>query len=715
MSSTTTDRAPEIPRPPRTRALRPDIQGLRMVAVGAVIADHALGWPSGGFVGVDIFFVISGFLITGLLLREHDRTGSISFANFYRRRIKRILPAATLVIVFTVVVSWLLFASSRATSTLWDGVWAFFFAANWNFAAQGTNYFLAGGAVSPLQHYWSLAVEEQFYFAWPWLMLLIFALAGRRAHWNTRVAHRIVGFVMLGIVAASFAWALYDTVNAPTWAYFSTFSRTWELGIGALLAVFGGSAARLSVLARSILGWAGLLGIVASVFLVDSGAGFPAPWAALPVLSTALVIWAGIGGEQRYLWPLTNRFSGYLGDISFSLYLWHFPMIIFASTFFGGGGKRTILAALLATAIFAVASYHFVEDPIRKSRWLDPRAARTSRPTARPVRSRGRTVLIAAGATVAVVALTAVLFLPRSGPAGLAAALTDSAGDADLTAEESVLHDKIQEALAATAWPTLTPEIGEARSAAAPQMSTATGCMHPNDLTDPDVCVYGSGEKTAVLVGDSIAVAWMPAVIEALGDEGYKVRAIGFGSCPFVYTEINLPNRPEETARCNDNREPAAALIQSMDPDLVVMSNNQGGYGAMADRPTGDAASAEWTAAREDAIRAVSAPGRAVVVLAPPPVGKIPAECATKVSVPADCISGVGADWRAMVAADELATAATGATFVSPLNWFCASGFCPIFVDGTPVRTDQLHMTATYGVVVAPVLREALLAAVPAE
>lgn len=281
--SSTTGRATGGPAALLAKTIRPDIQGLRMVAVGAVIADHLLGWPVGGFVGVDIFFVISGFLITGLLLREHQRTGSISFVRFYRRRIKRILPAATLVIMFTVLVAHLLFASSRATATLWDGVWAFAFAANWNFAAQGTDYFPAGGAISPLQHYWSLAVEEQFYFAWPWLMLLIFALAGRRAHWNKRIAHRIVGLVMVGIIIASFAWAIFDTQNAPTWAYFSTFSRTWELGIGAVLAVFAGTAARLPAIARTSLGWVGLLGIVASVFIVNGNAGFPAPWAVLPL------------------------------------------------------------------------------------------------------------------------------------------------------------------------------------------------------------------------------------------------------------------------------------------------------------------------------------------------------------------------------------------------------------------------------------------------
>ncbi|WP_162237669.1 acyltransferase family protein [Agreia sp. Leaf244] len=185
----------------KTNAFRRDIQGLRMVAVVVVIFDHLIGWPTGGFIGVDVFFVISGFLITGLLLREHDRSNTISFIGFYKRRIRRILPAATLVLVVTVVVAFVVFNVSRATQTFWDGIWSFFFAANWRFASAGTDYFQADGPVSPLQHFWSLAVEEQFYFVWPWLMLLIFILGGRAAKWNTKAAHRAIGIAMVIITA----------------------------------------------------------------------------------------------------------------------------------------------------------------------------------------------------------------------------------------------------------------------------------------------------------------------------------------------------------------------------------------------------------------------------------------------------------------------------------------------------------------------------------
>ncbi|TKJ96934.1 acyltransferase [Plantibacter flavus] len=689
---------------------RPDIQGLRMLAVVAVILDHLLGWPSGGFIGVDVFFVISGFLITSLLLREHAKTGTISFTGFYARRIKRIMPAALLVILVTVGIAFLLFGVSRFRETAWDGVWAFFFSANWHFAAAGTDYFQLGGPVSPLQHYWSLAVEEQFYFVWPWLMLLIFWIAVKRGAGSSSGV-RAAGIVMGVLVVASFVWALWETSNAPTWAYFSTFSRTWELGVGALIAVFASAFARISDAIRPVLAWLGIAGILLAVFIVSDEAAFPAPWAVLPVLATGLIIIAGTGGEQRYLWPLTNRGSRYVGDISYSLYLWHFPMIIFSIAVFGTGSVTGIIAALVATALLSVLSYHLVEDKVRRYKPAPPRRRRRQAAdnTNRPYVIVGMSVLAAVTSVLVVGALTVrsptSTYVRPAATGGQSLASPDPA-QAGAPAAVGVEED-IRAALAADSWPELTPEIGDARSAAAIELASDQKCMHPSDLRNPDVCLYGDGDKTAIIIGDSVAVAWMSALRPAL--DGYKVRAIGFGSCPFVYTEILLANRPEETTRCNAARDQITALVQSMNPDMVILSNNQGGYGALASGAEGNAASAEWTTAREDAIRAVGAEGRQVVVISPPPVGAVPDQCATALSKPDDCSSGVGADWKAMVAADRAATDATGAKFVDALPWFCYDGRCPIFVGNTPVRTDQIHLTSTYGAVIAPLLRQALL------
>lgn len=412
----TLDRAPtSIADPaPKKSTIRRDIQGLRAIAVLAVIADHLFTWPSGGFVGVDVFFVISGFLITGHLLKEHDRTGVISFRGFYRRRIKRILPASTLVLALTVVAAYFVFNTGRSISVGIDAAWALFFAANVHFGTIGTDYFLATGPVSPLQHFWSLAVEEQFYFVWPWLMLLIFAVVSRKAGVSKAAAHGAVAITMGAIIIASFGWALYETATAPTPAYFSTFSRTWELGVGALLAVGSTQLRRIPAHLRPLLAWLGLLSIIASLFVVSGDTMFPAPGAALPVLASAMVIAAGTGGRQQYLWPLTNHVMGYVGNISYSLYLVHFPIIIFLGVFFP---KDTTLYTVALVLMFAVAaaSYHGVENPVRNSLWLEPAKRLRSRGKASKAASTDRLKFVGLGALAVItgVVVTTALISPR--------------------------------------------------------------------------------------------------------------------------------------------------------------------------------------------------------------------------------------------------------------------------------------------------------------
>jgi peptidoglycan/LPS O-acetylase OafA/YrhL len=204
------------------------VQGLRAFAVVAVVLDHLLGWPAGGFVGVDVFFVISGFLITGILIREHARTGSVSFRSFYVRRVKRILPAAVLVLAATLAGSYFLLNAARYSATGRGRPGALVFSANWRFALGSTDYFAQGRPVSPVQQYWSLAVEEQFYVVWPCVLLLVLTLVARRGR-SVDQARVALVVVLAALTVLSFGWALWETANVPTAAYFSTLSRTWEL------------------------------------------------------------------------------------------------------------------------------------------------------------------------------------------------------------------------------------------------------------------------------------------------------------------------------------------------------------------------------------------------------------------------------------------------------------------------------------------------------
>jgi peptidoglycan/LPS O-acetylase OafA/YrhL len=460
------------PEPTRT-SVRADIQGLRALAVAAVIVNHVIGWPSGGFAGVDVFFVISGFLITGLLLRDHSRTGRISLRTFYARRIRRIVPAATVVIVITAAGGWFLFNRVRGLATIWDGVYSFLFVANWRFTALGTDYFHAADPASPLQHYWSLSVEEQFYLVWPWLMIVVLAL-GVKALRTPRRARVLLGVLLALLVAASFCYAMWQTNENPTAAYFSTLSRAWELGAGALLAIVAPLLTKLPTGIRFVIGWLGMLALLGSFVVVDDATPFPGPGAALAVVATMFVIAGGIGGRQRYLFPLDNPLSVYVGNLSYSLYLWHFPVLIFVVLLMPDRTPVVTAIIFCATVVLSMISYYMVERPFHQSPWLQAAASREEKRKAwQAWRDKfGASFILS---TVALMVVGAIAGL------GTFSVLRDhSPVNAPVAAPvatenpENQLQADLAAALTATAWPdNLSPSIDDAMAQTAVDAASA--------------------------------------------------------------------------------------------------------------------------------------------------------------------------------------------------------------------------------------------------
>lgn len=701
------------PSKEKIKGFRPDIQGLRAFAVIVVILDHLMHWPSGGFIGVDVFFVISGFLITGHLLREYEKTGHISFVDFYRKRIKRIMPAATLVLVVTVAVAYMTFSTSRFLGTLWDAFWGFLFGANWRFAAMGTDYFQADGPVSPLQHFWSLAVEEQFYFVWPWLLLLAFAVFLRGQHQESMArARKVAAAAILIISGLSLYWAIVETVSNPGVAYFSTFSRGWELGVGALLAVIAPVFSRLTGAARIVIAWLGLAGLVTSLFLISSSTAFPAPAALLPVLSTAAVIAAGIGADSfRTLGVLTNPVSRYLGDISYSLYLWHFPIIIIAGTLVKETNPAYYLVVVAAILLASVFAYHLVENPARKLNWLGG-----SKPTKRKsiVTDGYKNLWLAFMATL-VAAAFAFAFVPRpaapvdNGPAIVRNAASVEGEKPAFSAAVTVLQGNINEALQATSWPELNPSMDDLGAASkAPELGEP-GCLNPMDLTNPSQCTFGSGSRSAVVVGDSIAISWIPGVRAALEPEGYTIHGIGLSNCPFADVAISIENDPETSSRCNEGHEPIYDQIRAAQPDLVIVSDAVAGIVNLGSGAEGGAAQTEWTEGLTAALKAIADEGTEIVILSPNPTGVTASDCYTKFSSPSDCESPVSQAWSDKNTADQDAADGAKVRYVDTSNWFCASGRCPIFAGGAPIRWDGMHLTEAYSRSLGPALAEVLL------
>lgn len=338
----------------------------------AVIGAHAAGWPRGGFAGVDVFFVISGFVITGMLLREQRETGRIRLARFYGRRARRLLPAALVTVGAVICAAFALFGRARAEQVLWDGVSALLLVSNWRFTQQGTDYFHAGDAVSPLQNFWSLSVEEQFYLVWPGLLIVSLLFVPAVARRGRAVATVVAAWAVV-VIAASFGWALLQGASAPTAAYFSTATRAWEFALGALLAAGVPVLGRIPAAAAALLAWIGVAGVIASLLLVDpASVGFPGPWAAAPTAATALALAGGVAASPRALFPWTNPLAVVVGNASYSLYLWHFPVVVFAAALLPAS-PWSLPLTLAIVAVVGFASYAIVEQPLRYAPFLGGR------------------------------------------------------------------------------------------------------------------------------------------------------------------------------------------------------------------------------------------------------------------------------------------------------------------------------------------------------
>ncbi|MDF8265921.1 acyltransferase family protein [Luteipulveratus flavus] len=355
---------------------RADIEGLRAVAVLLVMLCHA-GVPglSGGFIGVDVFFVISGFLITGLLVREVDDTRRISLRRFWARRAKRLLPASATVLLATAVLTVLLVPSPRWSTIGGDIVAAALYVVNWRFAHQSVAYLQADTAASsPVQHYWSLAVEEQFYLLWPLLILLCAEVARQL---SLRLRTTLVAGILL-VIVPSLLWSIHDTATSPEPAYFATPTRLWELGIGALIALFVPFWLRSTRGAATMLAWGGLATLLLSALTITQDVAWPSSNALMPALATAAVIVGGFRArEAGPLRVLGTRVLQRIGALSYSLYLWHWPLVAIASARWGEPSWPVRLALVAASAGPAWLTYVLLEDPVRRSALLSraPRVA----------------------------------------------------------------------------------------------------------------------------------------------------------------------------------------------------------------------------------------------------------------------------------------------------------------------------------------------------
>ncbi len=680
---------------------RQDIQGLRALAVVLVALDHArIGPFTGGYVGVDVFFVISGFLITSLLLGEAAATGRVSLLGFYARRAKRILPAATLVMLVTILASLVVLTPIESRSAIEDAVWATFFAANVKLTRDGTDYFNAEATASPLQHYWSLAVEEQFYLVWPLLVLvlcLVVALVRRRRGEAPTPARAAVPLLLV-LIAVSFAWSVYSTPGHSVEAYFSPFTRAWELGLGALLASLAHRVARAPAGLLALASWAGLAAVLTAATGFEETTAFPGYAAALPVLGTALLL---AGGLRPAAWGpqglLSLRPVRSVGDWSYSFYLWHWPALIMAGALWGTPHGWSGGSVLLVSLALAGLTYHYVENPVRRSRLV-------------PLRRRRGLLLYPAVLAVALpllVGANRIVELQVSG--GGEAITTSSFGQSPSDSEVQFRRDEVRNLVKASV---LAAENDiEVPAGLQPSLLELTDdkpavepCTYFEITADRPLCARGDveGERSLVLIGDSHARQWIPP-IEALSKRyGYTDYFLVREGCPGSDVTPWLSDGSGPSTDCADFQEWARAQVAALQPDIVVIASDANNQGFADDEGQQVTDQSEVAALFKEGIQRqielVSPHTDRVVVIGDPPALKFsPGYCLAHDDASLGRCSGTGVPRSiAMIKALKRGTRATDAEYIATASWFCFRGTCPTVIGGYIARLDRDHITASY-------------------
>ena len=689
--------APTRPTRPRDarHGFRPDLEGLRAVAVVLVLLFHAeVPGFGGGYVGVDVFYVLSGFLITGLLLREADRTGRVSLAAFYARRARRLLPAALLVLLVTLGASVVMLSPLRVPDVAADAAASALYVGNVRFAWQYTDYLQSAKEASPLLHYWSLGVEEQFYLVWP---LLVLVALGRRPG-----ALRRVAAVAAAGTVVSLALSVWLTGVKQPWAFFLLPTRAWELGFGALLAIGATRLARVPERVAAIMGWAGLGLVAASGVLLSSRTPYPGTAALLPTVGSALVIAGGLrqgaAGPGRWLSLPAPRF---LGRISYSLYLWHWPVLLLPAAALGTVLPWWAVGALLLLAgVLATVTQRWVEDPLRRGRWIGTRPRRS--------------LALAIAGSLAVAGIAGVVGVRT-------AALLDSSPTTDLATDEAALVAVLADP------PTTTPD-GPLPAGLRPSLADSQhvraapaedGCHLTFGGDESGPCEYGDvdGDRTVVLLGDSHALAWFPAVQRLAVERGWRLLSLTKAACSPAGVDQWADPLNRTYPECSRWRENTLARITAERPALVLVTGSDGFItvdDSGAPQYEGAAREVSWRDGMSRTIARLQAASDRVVLIADVPGSQfdVPVCLAEHRADTLACATprsdAVDPDW--FVVQQEVAADA-GVGFVDPTRWVCPSDPCPAVIGSFLVLRDDHHLSPPFSRALGAVLGDELAVA----
>ncbi len=646
---------------------------------------HAgLPFVAGGYVGVDVFFVISGFLITRLLLGELDRTGGISLRRFYARRARRLLPLAAVLLAAVGVLSLLLLSPVRAVEVSGDIVSSALYSANWHFAAQSVDYFAQDVEPSPVLHLWSLAIEEQFYLVWPSLLLAVTWLWRRRGG-SVRPA---IWVTLAVVLVGSLALGIQLTDEQPASAYFSTFGRAWELALGAVLALIG--AVRIPRPAAAAIGWAGLGAIVYAAFAFDASTPFPGIAALLPTVGTACVILAGSSVYARARGAPAGLLSlpplRYVGRLSYSWYLWHWPALIFAAVLWGPLSIAAGVAVVAASWIPTAATHRWIEDPVRLSRVLSLRPNRA----------------LALGLGCMAIGVTAGLLLTDLQPTLRTAPLSQVKGAAALHSQP-----RPQQHAAAVRPSPL-------RASADRSRMYYEGCLVGIDGTNSNRCLYGDpqGRRTLILFGDSHALQYSPA-LEALANEhDWRLIVLTKAECTPAEVPIRSMVAEREYSQCDAWRQKELRRIEMGAGSTVVVISGDTvytPYGHDGEELHGTAGAAELEAGYVSTLTRIHRAGLRTVVIKDTPVSTsyVPGCVSEKLQQLESCAFPLVRD-RATEFDARAAKVAPGSDLINLTAKLCPDDLCRAVIGNALVYRDKSHLTATYARTLAPAIERGL-------
>jgi peptidoglycan/LPS O-acetylase OafA/YrhL len=721
-------------------AFRTDIAGIRGIAVMLVVFCHfEVPGFGGGFLGPDIFFVLSGYLITGLLVKEYNKNinvrtgrGRISLGAFYLRRTRRILPASLFVLLCTNIYARLNFNILQIAQIKTDSIWAIFFGANINFLRQATDYFAQNNAVSPLQHYWSLSVEEQFYFVWPVLLLTAasfhtFAIRGRSFDVNQRL--RAV-FIAMGI--GSFAWMLFEFTTSPTTAYFSTFSRAWELAIGGALSLISveALAAKLGRTWTVLRGIA-LLAMVGSIaFVSPTNFGYTL---FVPAVATGFLLISGGHSKgdlvDRLLSakPLTA-----LGAISFSLYLWHWPVFVFGRDLDLMDTLPQRLAGVVLCIALGTLSYWLIERTFLKI----PLPTWNARPNYNGRARLAASWMFTSVVTTSVIAglglvtysphltasnaevvawvppASAAIYAPDYSP-NVASPTGGTVGSNALAANSLVSWSKLiaqgqsRRKLSQDMVNHLLASQDLPPSKALGWTCTTQGVPSPikvgtseYGISDCSNTASSSTKHTAIVVGDSFANRFAAIMDDALPASTWKLRALSRSAC--MVAEVVPTQGQESDTGCASHRRWEFRQIARIHPDILIIDESSD-HGIQA--AAGMTEIQTWASGFDRSVAQLTKSAKHLVIFGVHPKQQTDvSSCFGKhLDIYSEChaLASNLASYRSI---QQSVAEKYGALYIDPVPWLCFNGTCPIVISDTLAYQDRVHFTYEFARLLGPLL-----------